>query len=269
MKSFSSIIVAFLILVLSACSTHEKVLKSDDINYKLTKGNEYYDAGKWYRANEVYQHLMPVFRGTPNYEELYYRFAYTFYHMKDYLSASYQFKSFVDHFPRSKRVQEMQFMYAKAMYLDAPDYKLDQSSTKNAIAAMQQFTSLFPDSEYVTEANNLIIEGREKLKKKDEGAAQLYYDMGRFKNAVTAFEVLTLEYPDAPNVDYYYYMMILSRYEYAKASQQRKQKERFEEVLNSVKELKDYFPKSSYIELSQSISKDSQNKIKQLSDEHK
>lgn len=267
MKRFITIIIPVLMWGLAACSTHEKIMKGDDVNLKLSKGNEYYDEGKWYRAKEVYEQLLPVFRGTPNYEELYYRFAYTFYYSKDYLSASYQFKSFVDNFPRSNRVQEMQFMFAKSLFLDAPDYKLDQSSTKQAIQALQNFASSYPDSEYITEAHNLIIEGREKLKMKDEGAAQLYFDMGRFKNAVTAFEVLTLEYPDAPNVDYYYYMMIQSKFEYAKASHEKRQMDRFQDVLNSVKELKDYFPNSSYIEVSKNLVNYSNNKIKQLSNE--
>lgn len=267
MNRLITLIIPILMFSLAACSTHEKILKSDDVNMKLAMGNQYYDEGKWYRAKEVYEQLMPVFRGTPNFEELYYRFAYTFYNSKDYLSASYQFKSFVDHFPRSNRVPEMQFMFAKSLFLDAPDYKLDQSSTKEALQALQNFVALFPDAEYVTEAHNLIAEGREKLKKKDEGAAQLYFDMGRFKNAVTAFEVLTLEYPDAPNVDYYYYMIIQSKFEYAKASHEKRQLERFNEVLDSVKELKDYFPNSSYIEVSQNLVNYSNNKIKQLSNE--
>lgn len=269
MKKYYSILSLFIVLILASCSKHEKILKSTDLNYKLTKANEYFDNEKWWKANEVYESLMPAFRGTPNYEELYYRYCYSLYNMKDYLSASYQFKSFVEHFPRSKRVEEMQFMYAKSLFLDAPDYKLDQTSTRNAIRALQQYTALFPDSKYITEAYNLINQGREKLKKKDEAAAQLYFDMQRYKNAVTAYEILTLDYPDANNVDYYHYMMIVSRFEYAKASRERRQLERFEAVLENIKDLKDYFPNSTYIEKSKSIANYSNNKIKELSNEHK
>ena len=76
------------VLFLNACSTHEKILKSDDVNYKLTKGNEYYDEGKWMRAKDVYERLLPVFRGTPNYEELYYRYAYTLYKVQEKMNVN-------------------------------------------------------------------------------------------------------------------------------------------------------------------------------------
>lgn len=260
-----NIILVLFIAFFASCSTHEKIVKSNDITYKLTKANEYYDQEKWHKANDVYERLMPVFRGTPDYEQVFYRYCYTFYNMKNYLVASYQFKNFVEHFPRSAHVQEMQFMAAKSMFLDAPDYKLDQESTKNAIVSLVQFTMIFPDSKYITEANNLINEGKEKVKQKDEYAAQLYYDMGRFKNAVTAFEVLTMEYPDASNVDYFYYMMLKSQYEYAKGSLEKRQIERYQSVIDTAKELKDYFPRSKYLSESLTLSKYAQNKIKQLS----
>ena len=42
--------------------------------------------------------------------------------------------------------EEALFMNAYSLYLDAPDYNLDQQSSQEAVAAIQQFVTRFPGS---------------------------------------------------------------------------------------------------------------------------
>ena len=81
-------------ILLTACNGYEKVLKSNDVNYKLERANKYYDQKKYPQANAIYESLLPVMKNTRNYEPLYYRYAHTYYYLKDYLSASYHFKNY-------------------------------------------------------------------------------------------------------------------------------------------------------------------------------
>src|ERR1044072_1078189 len=158
-----------LICLLGACSPYEKVLKSTDINYKLTKANEYYDK-KWYiRANELYKSLMPVMKGTKNYEALYYRYAYSFYYQKDYLDAAYHFKNFTDFFPRSKDAEECEFMHALCLYKLSPKASLEQTNTLKAMEGLQSFIDVRPDSKGLAEANGYMDESRKKLEAKEAG----------------------------------------------------------------------------------------------------
>src|SRR5947208_15361020 len=78
--------------LLASCGGFEKVRKSSDVNYKLTKANEYFERKDYQHANELYKELLPIMKSTRNYEALYYKYAYTFYYMKDYLDASYYFR---------------------------------------------------------------------------------------------------------------------------------------------------------------------------------
>ncbi len=257
------------VLFLNACSTHEKILKSDDVNYKLTKGNEYYDEGKWVRAKDVYERLLPVFRGTPNYEELYYRYAYTLFNMEDYLMASYQFRSFIEFFPRSTRKDECEFMYAKSLYLDSPRASLDQTSTIKSIEALQNYINNNPNSKRITEANNYMDIARSKILEKDTKASELYYNMGKYKSAAVAFKTLTFDYPESDQIDYYYLMVIKSYSNYARLSNTERQEERYAEVISTFNELKEYYPHSNHLKEAERYMASAQNIINKLRNEHK
>ncbi len=259
-----------LLLLLSACaSTHEKVLKSKDVAYKLEAGNKYYDEKKWWKANEVYEGLMPSFRGTKNYEALYYRYCYTFYYMEDYLSASYQFKNFTENFPRSASADECEFMYATCLYKLSPKVSLDQTSTYKAMDALQAYINTHPESKYLTEANNYIDICRNKIETKDANGADLYYKISQFKAASVAYKSLIQNYPDSRRGDYYQLMALKSFYRYAALSIKEKQEERYAEVVNAYTELIDLAPTSIYIKEAEKFYASANNKIKQLRNEHK
>lgn len=255
---------------LGACkSQHDIVLKSRDTNFKLTKANEYYDQKKWHKAVEVYETLMPVFKGTKNYEELFYRYCYSFYNMKDYLSASYQFKNFTENFPRSSRADECEFMYAISLYKLSNKPSLDQTSTYRAMEALQTYINTHPGSSHLTEANNYIDVCREKIETKDANAALLYFNMGSYKAATVAYKSVMDNYPESKDMDSYHVMLIRSYYLYAKASKQEKQEERFAEAVNAYNEMLQYMPQSPKIKEAEKYATSSQNYIKNLRNEHK
>lgn len=264
-----ALFISLSILPLSSCSTHEQILKSKDVNLKFTKANEYYDQGKWAKAGEVYERLLPVFRGTKNYEELYYRYAYTFYNRKDYLSASYQFKNFTDLFPRSSRADECEFMYATCLFKMSPRYSLDQTNTKKAMEVLQSYINTHPESKNLTLANSYIEICRAKLERKDKEAAQLYFDMGEYKSASVAYKSLIQSFPESVDIEFYQLMIIKSYFNFANSSVRAKQEERYSEALNAYAELKEYHPKSNYIKEAEPLATKAQNAINQIRNDNK
>lgn len=242
--SFFSLV---LLLFVAACSPYEKVLKSNDVNLKLTKANEYYDQKKWSRANELYRGIAPVLKGTRNYEPLYLRYAYTFYNMKQYMEAAYHFKNFTDFFPASKDAEEAEYMHAVSLYKDSPKATLEQTTTIKAMEALRSFINMHPNSARVAEARQYLETAREKLEKKEANVARLYYNLRQYRAAAFYYRQVLEEYPMSPNADYYQLMVVKSLYFYAKASIESKQQERYADVAAAYTELKDIFPKSSLI----------------------
>jgi outer membrane protein assembly factor BamD len=261
------LIVVVLLSLFCSCGTYERVRKSNDINYKLTKANEYYER-KWYhRANELYRDLLPVMKGTKNYEALFYRYAYTYYYNKDYLSASLYFKTFTDYFPNSKDAEECQFLHAVSLYKVAPKSSLEQTNTIKAMEAMQTFINQRPESKRITEANDYIDQARKKLEDKEASAARLYYNISQYKAAALSYKEVINEYPDSKLGDYYQYMIVRSLYHYAKASIETKQEERYANAISSFNDLKQIYPQSKYLVDGEKYVLQSESKIKKLRNE--
>lgn len=236
-----------LTLVFSSCSPLEKVKKSTDVNYRLTKANEYYEKKKFAWANDLYRDLIPVVKGTRNYEPLYYRYAYSYYYMKNYLAAGYHFKNFTEFFPASKEAEECEFMYAICLFKESPKPTLEQTNTIKAMEALQSFINSHPDSKRLGEINAMMSEGRGKLEQKDANAALLYFNISQFKAAAISYKNLLKEYPESSRSDFYQYMIIRSSYKYAKASIPAKQQERYNDVIDAYQELKSQYPTSEFL----------------------
>ena len=102
--------------------------------------------------------LYPNYRGKPQAEKLMYLYSNSFYKMKDYYVAGYQFERFASSYPKSEKLEEASFFSAKSYYMLSPAYSKDQKETKEAIEKLQEFINLFPESEYLPEANKLVKE---------------------------------------------------------------------------------------------------------------
>ncbi len=264
-----SIYILIMMVSLGSCSKFETVKKSSDVNFKLTKANEYFDKKEFAHANDLYKDLMPIMKSTRNYEALYFKYAYTYFYMKDYLFASYYFKNFTELFPSSKQAEECEFMAAVCMYKNSPRYTLDQTNSTKALEALQSYTDRYPKSARAAEANGYIDEMHRKLENKAADAAKLYFNIGQYKAATVAYKSVLRDYPESPNCDYYLYMIQKSWTKYADASVPEKQEERYASAISSFRDLKDSYPKSKYIEDADKLNTEANNKIKKIRDEHK
>jgi outer membrane protein assembly factor BamD len=268
MRNLSTALYGIILLLLASCSGYEKVLKSDDVNYKLSKANEYYDKRKYQKANGLYQSLLPVMKGTKDFEALYYRYAYTSFYLEDYLASSYHFKNFTEYFPSSKDAEEAEYMHAYSLYMQSPKPSLEQTNTIKAMEAMQSYINQHPQSKRVVEANNLITTMRKKLEEKDAGGAKLYYNIGQFKASTVAYQQMMVKYPESIDADYYLYMTARSFYHYAKESIIEKQEERYGNATSIIRELKESYPSSKYLTDAEKLNTLVQNNINKLRNEH-
>ncbi len=256
-------------VLLYSCSGYEKALKSKDVNYKLSKANYYYDKKQYQHANQLYEGLIPVMKNTRNYEPLYYHYCYSFYYMKDYLSASYHFRNFVDFFPSSKDAEECEFMYGLCLFKESPKASLDPTNTEKALEALQSYINTHPNSKHLEEASHYVDQLRAKLEIKEADAAKLYYNIGQFKAACIAYKSVMRNYPESANSDMYQFMVMKSWYKYAQGSTREKQEERFASALNAYQELKEGYPQSKFMAEAEKYRTLADLSVKKLRNEHK
>jgi outer membrane protein assembly factor BamD len=169
------IVLVFSILLIGSSCEYQKLLKSSDSELKYKKAKEYYENKDYTRAMTLFEQLIPVFRGTDKGEEISYLFAYCNYYTKDYILAGHYFRRFAGSFPNSEYAEESSYMSAYCYYLDAPKPTLDQETTRKAIQEFQLYIGRYPESERISECNDLIDELRRRLEKKSYDNAMLYY----------------------------------------------------------------------------------------------
>ena len=253
------------VILLSSClSQYGKVVKSKDKEYKLKMAEQYYAKKDYEKAQELYTDLLPLFKGDPRFEDIYYKYAYTAYYQKDYMNAENLFKTYGENFPNNPKVEETEFMRCMAYYKQSPKVDLDQTNTVKTIALLQAFISTHPDSKKIADANDIIDKCRAKLELKEFNNAKLYFDLGYFKSAGVAFSILIDDFPDSENADNYALNSIKSYYKYAEMSYVEKQEERYQKVVADVNDFEQRFPQSKLLEDAINYKTLSENNLKKL-----
>ena len=265
MRAFKFLLAGlFLLTIVTSCNKYNKVTKSKDYEYKLKMADEYYGKGKYKIAQQLYEELFPVFKGTLKFEELYFKDAYCFYYMKMYADAENLFKGFLEVFPNSIKAEEVDYMRSYCFYMQSPKLELEQVNTVRAMGMMQTFINIHPGSERNKEASEISDKCRAKLEQKEYRAAELYYNMGQFRAAALAFTNLTNNYPESLKGEEYKLRTVKAYYKFAKLSYEEKQIERYEKVIEEYQDFVDRYPDSKLLKDAESFSNLSKNNIKAI-----
>jgi outer membrane protein assembly factor BamD len=276
MKPFLVVIVLF--AVLSSCSyfkasengkpnNFNKILKSTDYTFKLQMAEKYYLNKDYNHAQTLYDDLYRVMKGSEHFEDIWYKYAYCAFYLKDYINAENLFKGFVEAFPNSPKSDEMDYMRAFCFYKQSPKYQLDQTNTTKAMGFMQAFIAQHPNSDKVKEATEIIEKCRAKLEQKEYENAKLYFNLHEtnpayLKAASLTFNNLMNSYPDSPFGDEYKLYIIKSEYMYAIQSLEEKKKARLDQVLTDINDFYDRFPDSKLKKQVQEYQELANNSIK-------
>ena len=141
------------------------------------------------------EQIVPAYRGKPQAEKLIFMYANTYYQMGDYYLAGYQFERFETSYPKSDSVEVASFKSAKSYYQLSPRFSLDQNDTDMALGKLQAFINAYPNTQYRTEANELVSELRTKIEYKDIQIARQYLKISDYKPAIGAFENFISDHP--------------------------------------------------------------------------
>ena len=261
----SIVIFVFIGLFLGSCSKFRKIQKSVDWRVKYEAALDYYNDKDYYRAVVLLEEILPFVKTEKEGEAALFYYAYCYYHYKNqYLLASHYFKNFFQTYNRSEYAEEAYYMHAYCLYLDSPLFNLDQSSTKEAIATMQNFLNRYPSSEYSAKATEIIDEMQEKLELKAYETSKQYYRLSKFKSAVIAFENFERGYPDSEYIEEIRFLKIDAQYNLAKLSIYSKQKERYLKAIEFYEKFIDRYPESDFIKNAKNIYGDSQSELRKI-----
>lgn len=248
-----------------SCSKFNKAQKSENVEFKYSAAEDYYKKGDYYRAGVLFEELIPLLRGSKQAEDAMFFYAYTQYYQGQLSLSAYHFKKYFDLYPRTERAEEALFMHCKSLYLDSPDYSLDQTNTSEAIESIQLFVNRFSVSKYMEDCNQMIDKCRRKLETKAFENAKLYFKLSDFKASVVAFKSFSRDYPDSPKVEEANYYKVLSQYNLAKISVEYRKLERYKASVEMYQEFVDKYPDSKFLRSLEYTYTNSNNQIVKLS----
>jgi outer membrane protein assembly factor BamD len=242
-----SIFLLFLVLAMTSCGEYQKLLKSTDPELKYNKAIEYFDKGDFMRASTLFDEVATYYKGTERSELVLNYIAKSYMGQKDYYSASEYYKTYVKTYPKGQYVAESKYMIGYCYYLDSPDARLDQTSTYNAISALQEFLDIYPESERVPEAIKLLDEMNNKLAYKYYLNAKLYFNLGNYlannyeSAVITAQNALT-KYPNSTFREELSMIILEAKYEQAVQSFQELKMDRYRNTIDEYYNFINEFP---------------------------
>lgn len=264
----------------SSCGEYNKVLKSTDYEYKYEAAKSYFAKGQNSKAATILEELIPIMKGTAYGEESLYMLAMTYFNQGDYVTASHYFNTYYTTYPRGTYTELARYNSGKALYLDTPEPKLDQSSTYKAIQELQMFMEYFPRSERRELAQNMIFELQDKLVEKEYLSAKLYYDLGSYTGntvysstgnnylaAIVTAQNILKDYPYTKLREELSILILRAKYDMAKESVIEKKEERMLETVDEYYAFKNEFPESKYMKEVENIYKDASKYIKTTEEE--
>ena len=265
--------------VLTSCGEYNKVLKSTDYEYKYEAAKSYFGKGQNTKAAAILEELITILKGTDKAEESLYMLGMIYHNQVDFITASHYFSTYYNTYPRGTYTEQARFYSGKALFLDTPEPRLDQSSTYKAIQELQMFMEYFPASNRHQEAQQMIFDLQDKLVMKDYMAARLYYDLGSYTGnssysttgnnylacIVTAQNALK-DYPYTKLREDISILLLRAKYDMAKESVEEKKEERMRDAIDEYYAFKNEFPESKYIKEVENIYKDAKKYVKEINE---
>ena len=173
---------------LSGCSGINRLIKGGDPEAIYAKGVELYDAGKWSKAITLLQNVENYYSGTSKADTLSFYIARAHFKNRSYDTASELFDTYRRTFGRSPFIEDAEGMYAMCFYYLSPSPQRDQTVTGQAIVAISEFMSRYPDSEKYGQFEQMRNELTGRLHDKEFLNAYTYYKIGKHKSAIVALK---------------------------------------------------------------------------------
>ena len=254
-------------LLLSSCGEYNKLLKSTDYEYKYEAAKNYFAKGQYNRAATLLNELIAILKGTDKAEESLYMLGMSYYNQNYYQTAAQTFTQYYNVYPRGTFTELARFHAGKALYLDTPEPRLDQSGTYNAIQQLQMFLEYFPNSAKKDEAQNMIFALQDKLVMKEYLSAKLYYNLGNYlgnnyESCVITAQNALKDYPYTNMREDLSILILRAKYEMAVFSVEDKREERYREAVDEYYAFKNEFPESKYMKDADRIFKEAQKILK-------
>ena len=229
MKRLLSYIVAIVavVVMVSSWDVVTKTLKTNDPDYAYEQALVLYEQEKWKQASDLFSACRHIYMGSPREDSLSFYNAHCKFKDRNYDEAATMLDDFRKKFGRSPFIEDAEGMYALCYFYLSPEPQRDQSGTTQAIIAITEFMSRYPESEKMPEFEEMLQTLTERLMEKSYLNAYTYFKIGKYKSAIVAFKNSLKQYPESPRKEEIMYYTTVAAYRLAANSIESKQMDRY------------------------------------------
>ena len=249
-------------MVLVSCGKYDRIVKTQDYEYKYEAAKQYYAEGQYNRAALLLQDVLSVLKGTEQGEESLYLTALCNMKAKNYESAVTVFRKYYQTYPRGKYAEIARFQCAESLYELVNDPKLDQTPTFEAVTEFQNFIENYPASAKRQLAQDYIFKLQDLLVEKEYLSAKLYYNLGAYtgngRNGNSGACILTAEhatkdYPYTSRREEFAILILRAKFALARLSVEEKKEERYHNAIDEYYGFVTEYPESKYLKEAQDL----------------
>jgi outer membrane protein assembly factor BamD len=190
-----NILTLLAVAVLAGCGSGNPQLSGFDGDQLLAYGIERMEAEKWDDAARAFETFIFQYPTHPQYQEVRFRLGEVYYEREDYLSAASEFARLADDFPAGDLADDARYRVCRAYSEVSPGPQLDQEYTRTAITHCESLLGYYPNSEFATEARELIARLRNKLAEKVFMTGRNYLRQGYYDSAIIYFDDVVDQFP--------------------------------------------------------------------------
>lgn len=182
-NSLKIILVLVFVTIIGACA-HQVKTDNMTITRKMEAADALYDNQKYHQAKDIYEMITFESRGDTLIQKAQFRLANSYFHLKLYEDAIYEYQELLRLYPLSEFARTSLFMLAKSNFKISHPPVYDQTETILAIDYFMQYLNEYPGASNSAEAEEMLFICRNKLLQKKYDNADLYFIMGYYNAAL-------------------------------------------------------------------------------------
>lgn len=200
---------------LLGCSAFQTNLQDTSVSYQDTarqnfdEGDKAFEDERYEESIKFFEHVKNKFPYSKYAVLADLRMADAHFEREKWLEAADAYRMFVRFHPRHEKVGYATFRIAKAYsnamggdgfmsFLFPPSKEMDQTATRDAISAADDYLTRFPGGEHEQEAKEMRTKGRTRLAENDKYAAEFYEQRNKWQGAAWRWLHIVDEFGDTP-----------------------------------------------------------------------
>ena len=266
-KTTHLITLIVVMLSLYGCNNYNQLLKTSDLGYKYEAAKEYFADGQYNRASQLLQTMVTTMKGAEKGQEALYLFGLCNYYSGNYEMATSIFRKYYQTYPKGIYAEDAYFHSGLSLMKEAPEARLDQTPTYEAVTEFQNFIERYPYSERREIAMQHIFTLQDLLVEKEYLSAKLYYDLGdyfgncsndggsNYQACIITAENAIRDYPYTKLREDFAILILKAKFELAEKSVEAKKEERFHNAIDEYYGFTNEYPESKFMKEAEQLFK--------------